>query len=676
EAAEQIQRPLTPHRLAMASTLTTLLLLLALSAAAVSAQRNFTIVRYLNVNTTQGPIRGAVIETSGAAENSKVHIGSFLGINFAKVPTGEFRFAHPVFTEWNFVQDALDFDRRCYQDPGTSGDYQTMSESCIAANIWTPYNGTSSNPGSYPVLVWIHGGRFETGSITDETYSGRVLTSHESIVTVSLQYRLGVLGFLRLSSTVAPGNMGLKDQALGLEFVHNNIERFGGNLQTVTLMGLDAGAASVGYHMLNDNTKTYFKRAVMLGGSPMVFWSVRNDTSLVERLHLDFAVRQLGCPLPDQGDFNATIQCLREVSPEKLVNEQLNYNRLFQGVEFPPVIDGDYIKEDPIEAFRNGRFEGMSLMIGVTNAEAAVYVERSLESQKLTQDQLADRATYERVLRDQFRYYERQPDLLSVTGQRVMYDRLTDFGNPSGPAQYKRWMDGASDRLFVSAANEFAEKMFEKNQGTSNDVYFYVFSEQDNTPNYVGASHGSDAYYFFGNPSDDAPIVKPEQTQLSDRMMDYLAKFVETGDPVPRDEEGVWAKYNSSHRFYHNFTIDLETFASKYNVPYGFRRDDCGFWDQTLNYVNTLVESVPTTTAMTPTTTPTTTSTTTPATTTATPEPSTRPPIGPVPSCNFVFNTAAAITLGVLLPTNLLTGAALGFLFFKYNKAVKGVTPV
>uniref|UniRef100_A0A1I8GJK9 COesterase domain-containing protein n=1 Tax=Macrostomum lignano TaxID=282301 RepID=A0A1I8GJK9_9PLAT len=470
-----------------------LLLLLALSAAAVSAQRNFTIVRYLNVTTTQGPIRGAV------------HIGSFLGINFAKVPTGEFRFAHPVFTKWDFVQDALDFDRRCYQDPGASGDYQTMSESCIAANIWTPYNGTSSNPGSYPVLVWIHGGRFETGSIIEEINSGRVLTAHESIVTVSLQYRLGVLGFLRLSSTVAPGNMGLKDQALGLEFVHKNIERFGGNLQTVTLMGLDAGAAAVGYHMLNDNTKTYFKRAVMLGGSPMVFWSVRNDTSLVERLHLDFAVRQLSCPLPDQGDFNATIQCLREVSPEKLVNEQLNYNRLFQGVEFPPVIDGDYIKEDPIEAFRNGRFEGMSLMIGVTNAEAAVYVERSLESQKLTQDQLADRATYERVLRTSSALLDRD----------VMYDRLTDFGNPSGPAQYKRWLDGASDRLFVSAANEFAEKMFEKNQGTSNDVYFYVFSEQDNTPNYIGASHGSDAYYFFGNPTDDAPIVKPEQAQLS-----------------------------------------------------------------------------------------------------------------------------------------------------------------
>ncbi|PAA69530.1 hypothetical protein BOX15_Mlig029545g1 [Macrostomum lignano] len=636
----------------MESTLTTLLLLLALSAAAVSAQRNFTIVRYLNVTTTQGPIRGAVIET-----------------RYTSVPSS-------ASTSPRFPPES--FDLLIPSSPiGTSSRMCSIS---TAGATKTPERAETTSPCRRAASLPTSGRRTTEPPRTPEATqcscgsmeaASRPAPSHESIVTVSLQYRLGVLGFLRLSSTVAPGNMGLKDQALGLEFVHKNIERFGGNLQTVTLMGLDAGAAAVGYHMLNDNTKTYFKRAVMLGGSPMVFWSVRNDTSLVERLHLDFAVRQLSCPLPDQGDFNATIQCLREVSPEKLVNEQLNYNRLFQGVEFPPVIDGDYIKEDPIEAFRNGRFEGMSLMIGVTNAEAAVYVERSLESQKLTQDQLADRATYERVLRDQFRYYERQPDLLSVTGQNVMYDRLTDFGNPSGPAQYKRWLDGASDRLFVSAANEFAEKMSEKNQGTSNDVYFYVFSEQDNTPNYIGASHGSDAYYFFGNPTDDAPIVKPEQADLSVRMMDYLAKFVETGDPVPRDEEEVWAKYNSSHRFYHNFTIDLETFASSYNVPYGFRRDDCGFWDQTLNYVNTLVESSPTTTAMTSTTT----STTTTATT-ATPEPSTRPPIGPVPSCNFVFNTAAAITLGVLLPTNLLTGAALGFLFFKYNKAVKGVTPV
>uniref|UniRef100_A0A1I8F8Z3 COesterase domain-containing protein n=1 Tax=Macrostomum lignano TaxID=282301 RepID=A0A1I8F8Z3_9PLAT len=444
------------HAISMASTLTTLLLLLALSAAAVSAQRNFTIVRYLNVTTTQGPIRGAVIETKGSGDKNMVHIGSFLGINFAKVPTGEFRFAHPVFTKWDFVQDVLDFDRRCYQDPGASGDYQTMSESCIAANIWTPYNGTSSNPGSYPVLVWIHGGRFETGSIIEEINSGRVLTAHESIVTVSLQYRLGVLGFLRLSSTVAPGNMGLKDQALGLEFVHKNIERFGGNLQTVTLMGLDAGAAAVGYHMLNDNTKTYFKRAVMLGGSPMVFWSVRQSTTDVERLHAKFAREKLNCD-PDRLGLDEALKCLREVGPEALINAQKEFIKDFQGIEFPPVIDGDYIKEDPVVALRGLRFEPKQLIIGFTNSEAATYVESSLRDKGWSKEDLQDPAKYRSVIEDNFRTYEREPDIMSTAARKFMTDRFTSFSNPSAEVNFRRWLDAASDRLFVCAANEFAD---------------------------------------------------------------------------------------------------------------------------------------------------------------------------------------------------------------------------
>uniref|UniRef100_A0A1I8I8Y4 COesterase domain-containing protein n=1 Tax=Macrostomum lignano TaxID=282301 RepID=A0A1I8I8Y4_9PLAT len=569
--------------ISMASTLTTLLLLLALSAAAVSAQRNFTIVRYLNVTTTQGPIRGAVIETKGSGDKNMVHIGSFLGINFAKVPTGEFRFAHPVFTKWDFVQDVLDFDRRCYQDPGASGDYQTMSESCIAANIWTPYNGTSSNPGSYPVLVWIHGGRFETGSIIEEINSGRVLTAHESIVTVSLQYRLGVLGFLRLSSTVAPGNMGLKDQALGLEFVHKNIERFGGNLQTVTLMGLDAGAAAVGYHMLNDNTKTYFKRAVMLGGSPMVFWSVRQSTTDVERLHAKFAREKLNCD-PDRLGLDEALKCLREVGPEALINAQKEFIKDFQGIEFPPVIDGDYIKEDPVVALRGLRFEPKQLIIGFTNSEAATYVESSLRDKGWSKEDLQDPAKYRSVIEDNFRTYEREPDIMSTAARKFMTDRFTSFSNPSAEVNFRRWLDAASDRLFVCAANEFAD-LSTRVTGQSVDVYFYVFSEQDNTPNYVGASHGSDAYYFFGNPTDDAPIVSPEQAQLSVRMMDYLSRFVATGDPVPRDNDGVWAKFNISQKYYHNFTADS---SAGYNIKYGFHRDDCGFWDKTLKYVNSL----------------------------------------------------------------------------------------
>uniref|UniRef100_A0A1I8GLC4 COesterase domain-containing protein n=1 Tax=Macrostomum lignano TaxID=282301 RepID=A0A1I8GLC4_9PLAT len=550
----------------MASTLTTLLLLLALSAAAVSAQRNFTIVRYLNVTTTQGPIRGAVIETKGSGDKTW----------YTSVPSSAS--TSPRFPlEMGLRPGCLDFDRRCYQDPGASGDYQTMSESCIAANIWTPYNGTSSNPGSYPVLVWIHGGRFETGSIIEEINSGRVLTAHESIVTVSLQYRLGVLGFLRLSSTVAPGNMGLKDQALGLEFVHKNIERFGGNLQTVTLMGLDAGAAAVGYHMLNDNTKTYFKRAVMLGGSPMVFWSVRQSTTDVERLHAKFAREKLNCD-PDRLGLDEALKCLREVGPEALINAQKEFIKDFQGIEFPPVIDGDYIKEDPVVALRGLRFEPKQLIIGFTNSEAATYVESSLRDKGWSKEDLQDPAKYRSVIEDNFRTYEREPDIMSTAARKFMTDRFTSFSNPSAEVNFRRWLDAASDRLFVCAANEFAD-LSTRVTGQSVDVYFYVFSEQDNTPNYVGASHGSDAYYFFGNPTDDAPIVSPEQAQLSVRMMDYLSRFVATGDPVPRDNDRVWANTT---------TTSPPIQAPGYNIKYGFHRDDCGFWDKTLKYVNSL----------------------------------------------------------------------------------------
>ena len=131
--------------------------------------------------------------------------------------------------------------------------------------------------------MWIHGGGFVSGTSTLDIYDGKVLAAKGDVIVASMQYRLGPLGFLFLGSESAPGNAGLLDQQLALDWIYKHIAAFGGDPQRVTIFGESAGAASVGYHLLSPGSDNLFQSGILQSGSPVVPWGFLKPEVAKER---------------------------------------------------------------------------------------------------------------------------------------------------------------------------------------------------------------------------------------------------------------------------------------------------------------------------------------------------------------------------------------------------------
>lgn len=194
----------------------------------------------IDVNTTVGLVTGYQIQEQG------VTINVFTGIPYAQKPIGDLRFRRPVpLTTWSSTPiNATQLPNSCYQlQDSLFAPNTPISEDCLYLNVWAPVSGSSS---ARNVMIWIYGGAFNTGTSTINTYDGSVLAAVGDVIIVSMQYRLGVLGFLYLDIDDVPGNMGLLDQQVAMQWVQSNIAAFGGDPAKVTIFGESAGGQSVG----------------------------------------------------------------------------------------------------------------------------------------------------------------------------------------------------------------------------------------------------------------------------------------------------------------------------------------------------------------------------------------------------------------------------------------------
>ncbi|XP_053613793.1 carboxylic ester hydrolase [Plodia interpunctella] len=224
------------------------------------------------VNTQLGALRGRKLATRTAAQTSYY---SFRGIRYAQPPRGSLRFRAPVPLEpWTGVRDALEEGAVCPHRFMLFDTYKG-DEDCLFLNVYTPAlpdKLTSYNP-KLAVMVWIHGGAFAVGSGNSFLYGPDHLVG-AGVVLVTLNYRLGALGFLSLETEEVPGNMGLKDQVMALKWVRDNIESFGGDPSRVTIFGESAGAASVHLHMLSNASQGLFHGAIAQSGLALSPWAL------------------------------------------------------------------------------------------------------------------------------------------------------------------------------------------------------------------------------------------------------------------------------------------------------------------------------------------------------------------------------------------------------------------
>lgn len=344
------------------------------------------------VETTSGYIRGFTQDIEGTT------VYTYLGIPFAQPPVGDLRFRRPVPIEkWTGVFNATSIGNSCVQIPFESfqdkkgkksedawNPNTALSEDCLHLNIWVPE--VSAGSAKLTTMVWIYGGGFVTGTSTLDVYNGAMLAALQNVIVVSMNYRLGPLGFLYLDTEEAPGNMGLLDQQLALQWIHSNVVYFGGSPQDLTLFGESAGAASVAYHMMANDSRDLFHSAILQSGSSLAHWAYNSPE--VSLKYAEALAKAFKCDSPNR---KSMISCLRDVDAGELSKRMFYLSITPVTFNFVPTIDNQFIYESPSKFINSGHFPAKKLLLGVNRNEAlyflfyAIYAEMEWPNNTLSQ---------------------------------------------------------------------------------------------------------------------------------------------------------------------------------------------------------------------------------------------------------------------------------------------------
>ncbi|KAK3849905.1 hypothetical protein Pcinc_043356 [Petrolisthes cinctipes] len=323
----------------------------------------------VKVELTQGVVEGVALPTGGTDSNRVYY--SFRGIPYAKPPLGKLRFKDPVPAEgWEGIRapfnpppcpqlDLIGFFQQKFSPVG--------EEDCLYLHVYTPKVGETDSP--LPVMVYIHGGGFLFGE--GDTAGGSALPLlTKDVVLVSLQYRLGALGFISTEDSALPGNMGLRDQTQAFRWVQHNIHSFGGDPDRVTIFGESAGAAAVHFQILSPEAEGLFHRAILQSGTTLNPWALRHD-------HKQSAIsvgKKLGCLGADDDDVEgeALLECLQEIPAGQIVAVGSMSTTEMPFMMFVPRVDGEFLPAHPASLLATGRYNKVDLISGVNKHEGAM----------------------------------------------------------------------------------------------------------------------------------------------------------------------------------------------------------------------------------------------------------------------------------------------------------------
>ncbi|KAI5115695.1 hypothetical protein M0805_004464, partial [Coniferiporia weirii] len=324
--------------------------------------------------------------TYQATLNTTSNVTSFLGIRYASPPSGPLRFQAPTPPSIvRNIQLANTQPQECPQgafgsaptSPSRLNKRATDIEDCLFLNVYV--QGIVEPDLKMPVVVWIHGGSYVLGSVSEFDGSDLIRDANGGVVVVEIQYRLGVFGFLPGSEMKEHGvlNAGLLDQEFALKWVQGHISKFGGDPDKVTIWGESAGAGSVLQHIVahGGNTQPPLFRAGMTSSTFIPSQYSYND-SVPKQLYSE-VVEQAGC-----SDADDTFACLVNTDAGILENTNIDVclNSFYGTFAFAPVVDGSFIVERPMQTILRGRLNG-DILFSVTNAfEGRIFVDANITS--------------------------------------------------------------------------------------------------------------------------------------------------------------------------------------------------------------------------------------------------------------------------------------------------------
>ncbi|KAH7970458.1 hypothetical protein HPB49_007475 [Dermacentor silvarum] len=328
---------------------------------------------------------GRVLGVRTSFEGRPLH--AFYGVPYARPPLGRLRFLPPVpVTSWRHVWSARRFKGPCMQRldevhyPVHLKMLQNASEDCLYLNVWTAVpdqQKVTSGTVLKPVVVILHGGVFSFGNTGSLLYDGSALAALGNVTVVSMNFRLGVFGFLDAMNRQAPGNVGLLDQRMALLWVRRNIQAFGGDPEKVTLLGLSSGAASGGLHMTSPQSRGLFHAAILEGGGPLCDAFVEPSRRSLERAnHLAglLSCSRMGAELgnlPGQASSASVLACLRSRPAEDLLwaQERVASSSLSS---FVATYGNSFLPKSPWKS----KYLPVPLLIGTSSNEGSPFVAR------------------------------------------------------------------------------------------------------------------------------------------------------------------------------------------------------------------------------------------------------------------------------------------------------------
>lgn len=435
----------------------------------------------------------------------------FKGIPYAVQPVGDRRWqvAKPE-PDSRLVREAKYFDHSAIQfrSQGNAASFYPQGEDCLNLNVWTAASGMRS--ARRPVMVWIHGGSYVCdGTCNPRNWCDRFVKAHPEVVFVSVGYRLGLLGFLDLSSLPdgkafsRSGNLGILDQLEALRWVKRNIAAFGGDPDNVTILGHSAGAGSVALLASIDEAQGLFKRAIMQSGSVAFTSSTQDCQNLTKRV-LDATGAK-------------TVADLQALSPEEIValNDEVGEFYRF------PERDGSLIVEDPYSRF-DGFNAGIDMLIGTTADEAHYWV-----------DAMGGEEHFETAVQLWYRYISMSLD----SAQSDNVSRFLEIVPENKPWPVAELLN---DLMFRGPAIEMAQR----HAAAGGRTYMYYWTKPLSEPIY-GACHGAEVSYVL-NTGRQIKSGDDHNPALASEVQQMWVNFAATGNPSTPAH--YWAAYEPTQR--------------------------------------------------------------------------------------------------------------------------------
>ncbi|XP_078597482.1 uncharacterized protein LOC144873739 [Branchiostoma floridae x Branchiostoma japonicum] len=518
------------------------------------------------VSTVTGQVRGTTTHTTDLPYKP---IYTFLGIPYAAPPVGDLRYRLPQpAIPWEGVREAVEYGHYCPQNSTTYNGldfpikYETAgktSEDCLTLNVFTP---TVAADSALPVLLWIHGGSLYLGMGAPPGLES--LAAHQDVVVVSINYRLGVLGFLSTGDENMPGNYGFLDQIRAMEWVKENIRNFGGDPERVTIFGESAGGESVSCHLLSPLSKGLFQRAISQSGVSQTFPIPPQTIALM-------VGEAAGCETEDTA---ALVTCLKETSVEELLEIHDVLQQTVGEIPFMPVVDGHFLTAEPKELLKEGEVSMVDYLVGFNNHEFGWLFLPYLD---LTAADLRDGISHDdfalKVMQGVEYKYPGNPNAMEIAEAIIK-----EYRNPTSPDDplailyqlTQMWGDLAVNAPTVSFADYHV--------AAGGRLYFYENqyrpSIYPNRPDWVGCDHCDDLFMVWGLPFikfPEPPIdYKREDEKVSLIMMAYWANFARTGDPSdstggPTDSPSLppWPQYTPENPVYMKLDV-VPTTGSKF----------------------------------------------------------------------------------------------------------------